>query len=83
MKEIDKYVKLRVKLNIIFILINVAIVILGLVLSVLGWNVDYAIGYRVGGILCVCLGMFFTVTSSILLGATVIEIKQKYKVEED
>lgn len=75
MKNFDSNKKLRIAFNVVLILASVAIAVSSLVLTALGWNVDFTIGDKVGGIACACLGMFLTIILSMFLGA--IEQEEK------
>lgn len=74
MKNFDNNKKLHIAF-IVFILASVAIAVSSLILTALGWNVDFTIGDKVGGIACACLGMFLTIILSMFLGA--IEQEEK------
>ena len=71
--------KSRIVFNVVFILASVAIAVSSLVLTALGWNVDFTVGDKVGGIICACSGMFLTIVLSIFLGATLTEMEQEEK----
>ena len=79
MKNFDSNKKLHIVFNVVFILASVAIAVSSLVLTVLGWNVDFTTGDKVGGIICACSGMFLTILLSMFLGATLTEIEQEEK----
>lgn len=79
MKNFDNNKKLRIVFNVVFILASVAIAVSSLILTALGWNVDFTVGDKVGGIICACSGMFLTIVLSIFLGATLAEIEQEEK----
>lgn len=71
--------KSRIIFNVVFILASVAIAVSSLILTALGWNVDFTVGDKVGGIICACSGMFMTILLSMFLGATLTEIEQEEK----
>ena len=79
MKNFDSNKKLHIAFNVVFILASVAIAVSSLILTALGWNVDFTTGDKIGGIVCACLGMFLTIILSMLLGATLTEIEQEEK----
>ena len=79
MKNFDSNKKLHIAFNVVFILASVAIAVSSLILTALGWNVDFTVGDKIGGIVCACLGMFLTIILSMLLGATLTEIEQEEK----
>ena len=79
MKNFDSDKKLHIVFNVVFILASVAIAVSSLILTALGWNVDFTVGDKIGGIVCACLGMFLTIILSMLLGATLTEIEQEEK----
>ena len=79
MKNFDSNKKLHIVFNVVFILASVAIAVSSLILTALGWNVDFTVGDKIGGIVCACLGMFLTIILSMLLGATLTEIEQEEK----
>ena len=79
MKNFDSNKKLRIVFNVVFILASVAIAVSSLILTALGWNVDFTTGDKIGGIICACSGMFLTIVLSIFLGATLVEIEQEEK----
>ena len=79
MKNFDNNKKLRIVFNVVFILASVAIAVSSLILTALGWNVDFTVGDKIGGIVCACLGMFLTIILSMLLGATLTEMEQEEK----
>ena len=74
--------KSRIVFNVVFILASVAIAVSSLILTALGWNVDFTTGDKVGGIICACSGMFLTIILSMFLGATLTEIEQEEKNNE-
>ena len=71
--------KSRIIFNVVFILASVAIAVSSLILTALGWNVDFTVGDKVGGIICACSGMFLTIILSMFLGATLTEMEQEEK----
>lgn len=71
--------KFRIIFVVVLILASVAIAVSSLVLTALGWNVDFTVGDKVGGIICACSGMFLTIILSMFLGATLTEIEQEEK----
>ena len=79
MKNFDSNKKLHIVFNVVFILASVALAVSSLILTALGWNVDFTTGDKIGGIVCACLGMFLTIILSMLLGATLTEIEQEEK----
>ena len=82
MKNFDSNKKLHIVFNVVFILASVAIAVSSLILTALGWNVDFTTGDKIGGIVCACLGMFLTIILSMLLGATLTEMEQEEKNNE-
>lgn len=82
MKNFDNNKKLRIAFSIMLILIGVALTIPSLVLTILGWNVDFTIGDKIGGIVCTCIGMFLTIVLSIYFGAILNEMEQEEKNNE-
>lgn len=81
MKNFYNNRKYQIIFNIIFILINVAVTVASLVLTALGWNVDFRVSDKVCGIFAACSGMFLVIVLSIFLGATIFEVEQEK--EED
>lgn len=73
--------KYQIIFNIIFILVCVAVTVSSLVLTALGWNVDFKVSDKVSGIFGACAGMFLVIVLSIFLGATLFEEGQEK--EED
>lgn len=71
--------KFRIIFVVVLILASVAIAVSSLVLTALGWNVDFTTGDKIGGIVCACSGMFLTILLSMFLGATLTEIEQEEK----
>lgn len=69
--------KSRIIFNVVFILASVAIAVSSLILTALGWNVDFSVGDKIGGIVCTCSGMFMTILLSMFLGATLTEMEQE------
>ena len=60
MKNFDNNKKLRIAFNVVLIFASVAIAVSSLILTALGWNVDFTVGDKIGGIVCACSGMFLT-----------------------
>lgn len=81
MKNFDSNQKSRIIFNIVFILASVAVAVSSLILTALGWNVDFTVGDKIGGIVCTCSGMFLTIILSMFLGAELTEIEQDEKVK--
>lgn len=79
MKNFDTNKKLHIIFNVVFILASVAIAVSSLILTALGWNVDFTVGDKIGGIVCACSGMFMTILLSMFLGATLTEMEQEEK----
>ena len=77
MKNFDSNKKLHIVFNVVFILASVAIAVSSLILTALGWNVDFTVGDKIGGIICACSGMFLTIVLSMFLGATLTEMEQE------
>lgn len=69
--------KSRIIFNVALILVSVAIAVSSLILTALGWNVDFTVGDKIGGIVCACSGMFMTILLSMFLGATLTEMEQE------
>ena len=82
MKNFDSNKKLHIVFNVVFILASVAIAVSSLILTALGWNVDFTVGDKVGGIICACLGMFLTIILSMLLGATLEQEEKNNDLDE-
>lgn len=80
MKKFNKEQKSRIAFDIALIVASVALTVASLVLTALGWNVDFSVGDKIGGTICACGGMFLTITISMLFGATLTEME---KVDED
>lgn len=71
--------KFRIIFVVVLILASVAVAVSSLILTALGWNVDFTVGDKIGGIVCACSGMFLTIVLSMFLGATLTEIEQEEK----
>lgn len=71
--------KFRIIFVVVLILASVAIAVSSLILTALGWNVDFTVGDKIGGIVCACSGMFMTILLSMFLGATLTEMEQEEK----
>ena len=82
MKNFDSNKKLHIVFNVVFILASMAIAVSSLILTALGWNVDFTVGDKVGGIVCACLGMFLTIILSMLLGATLEQEEKNNELDE-
>ena len=82
MKNFDSNKKLHIVFNVVFILASMAIAVSSLILTALGWNVDFTVGDKIGGIVCACLGMFLTIILSMLLGATLEQEEKNNELDE-
>ena len=82
MKNFDNNKKLRIAFNVVLILASVAIAVSSLILTALGWNVDFTVGDKVGGIICACSGMFLTIVLSMFLGATLEQEEKNNELDE-
>lgn len=71
--------KFRIIFVVVLILASVAIAVSSLVLTALGWNVDFTTGDKIGGIVCACSGMLLVIVLSMFLGSTLTEIEQEEK----
>lgn len=71
--------KFRIIFVVVLILASVAVAVSSLILTALGWNVDFTVGDKIGGIVCACSGMFMTILLSMFLGATLTEMEQEEK----
>ena len=74
--------KSRIIFNVVFILASVAIAVSSLILTALGWNVDFTVCDKVGGIVCACSGMFLTIVLSMFLGATLEQEEKNNELDE-
>lgn len=65
--------KIHIIFVVVLILASVAIAVASLVLTALGWNVDFTTEDKIGGIICACSGMLLVIVLSMFLGSILQE----------
>lgn len=79
MKNFDNNKKFYIIFDVVLILAGATIMVLSLVLTALGWNVDFTLGDKIIGVFCACIGLSLTIMLSMCLGITLTETEEKEK----
>lgn len=79
MKNFDNNKKFYIIFDVVLILAGATIMVLSLVLTALGWNVDFTVGDKIIGVFCACIGLSLTIMLSMCLGITLTETEEKEK----